>query len=135
MYCFATPGLSDCTKHPVTETVLESLFVSPLRVLEIGTGSGYQAAILSRLVRELYSIEIVPELARSAAETLSRLGFRNVAVLEGDGYLGLPEKAPFDRIILPPGVNSFTSFSGISGGAAAGWSHQSALGSRPSLSC
>ena len=77
------------------------------RVLEIGTGSGYQAAILSRLVRELYSIEIVPELARSAAETLSRLGFRNVAVLEGDGYRGLPEKAPFDRIILtaaPPEI-------------------------------
>jgi len=70
------------------------------RVLEIGTGSGYQAAILSLLVGELYSIEIVPELARSAAETLSRLGFRNVTVREGDGYRGLPEKAPFDRIIL-----------------------------------
>jgi len=77
------------------------------RVLEIGTGSGYQAAILSRLVGELYSIEIVPELARSAAETLSRLGFRNVSVREGDGYRGLPEKAPFDRIILtaaPPEI-------------------------------
>ena len=77
------------------------------RVLEIGTGSGYQAAILSRLVGELYSIEIVPELARSAAETLSRLGFRNVTVREGDGYRGLPEKAPFDRIILtaaPPEI-------------------------------
>src|ERR1019366_3547491 len=70
------------------------------RVLEIGTGSGYQAAILSRLVGELYSIEIVPELARSAAETLSRVGFRNVTVREGDGYRGWPEKAPFDRIIL-----------------------------------
>jgi len=70
------------------------------RALEIGTGSGYQAAILSRLVGELYSIEIVPELARSAAETLSRLGFRNVTVRVGDGYRGWPEKAPFDRIIL-----------------------------------
>jgi protein-L-isoaspartate(D-aspartate) O-methyltransferase len=77
------------------------------RVLEIGTGSGYQAAILSRLVGELYSIEIVPELARSAAETLSRVGFRNVTVREGDGYRGWPEKAPFDRIILtaaPPEI-------------------------------
>lgn len=77
------------------------------RVLEIGTGSGYQAAILSRLVGELYSIEIVPELARSAAETLSSLGFRNVTVREGDGYRGWPEKAPFDRIILtaaPPEI-------------------------------
>ena len=77
------------------------------RVLEIGTGSGYQAAILSRLAGELYSIEIVPELARSAAETLSRLGFRHVTVREGDGYRGWPEKAPFDRIILtaaPPEI-------------------------------
>ena len=70
------------------------------RVLEIGTGSGYQAAIMSGLVRELYSIEIVPELARSAADTLASLGFRNVTVREGDGYRGWPEMAPFDRIIL-----------------------------------
>lgn len=77
------------------------------RVLEIGTGSGYQAAILSRLAREIYSIEIVPELAHSAAKTLSSLGFRNVTVREGDGYRGWPEKAPFDRIILtaaPPEI-------------------------------
>jgi protein-L-isoaspartate(D-aspartate) O-methyltransferase len=77
------------------------------RVLEIGTGSGYQAAILSRLVGELYSIEIVPELARSAAETLWSLGLLNVTVREGDGYRGWPEKAPFDGIILtaaPPEI-------------------------------
>jgi protein-L-isoaspartate(D-aspartate) O-methyltransferase len=77
------------------------------RVLEIGTGSGYQAAVLSGLVGELYSIEIVPELARSAAETLRRLDFRNVTVREGDGYQGWPDKAPFDRIILtaaPPEI-------------------------------
>jgi protein-L-isoaspartate(D-aspartate) O-methyltransferase len=70
------------------------------RVLEIGTGSGYQAAILGQLAGEVYTIEIVPELAMSAAETLRRLGYRNVTVREGDGYAGWPEKAPFDRIIL-----------------------------------
>jgi protein-L-isoaspartate(D-aspartate) O-methyltransferase len=70
------------------------------RVLEIGTGSGYQAAILSPLAKEIYTIEIVPELARTAAGLLSQLGFRNVLVREGDGYRGWPEKAPFDRIIL-----------------------------------
>jgi len=77
------------------------------RVLEIGTGSGYQAAILSQMVKEVYTIEIVPELARSAANTLRRLGYRNVTVLQGDGYKGWPEKAPFERIILtaaPPDV-------------------------------
>jgi protein-L-isoaspartate(D-aspartate) O-methyltransferase len=70
------------------------------RVLEIGTGSGYQAAILSSLAKEVYTVEIVPELARSATETLRRLGHQNVFVREGDGYKGWPEKAPFDRIIL-----------------------------------
>lgn len=70
------------------------------RVLEIGTGSGYQAAILSSLAREVYTIEIVPQLAKSASETLNGLGYKNVIVREGDGYKGWPEKAPFDRIIL-----------------------------------
>ncbi len=78
-----------------------------LTVLEIGTGSGYQAAVLSGLVKQVYSIEIVPQLAQSSAETLARLGYRNVSVRHGDGYLGWPEKAPFDRIILtaaPPEI-------------------------------
>ncbi|MBI1791241.1 MAG: protein-L-isoaspartate(D-aspartate) O-methyltransferase [Acidobacteria bacterium] len=70
------------------------------RVLEIGTGSGYQAAVLSPLAQEVFSIEIVPELAHSAKSLLARLGYRNVQVLQGDGYQGWPEKAPFDRIIL-----------------------------------
>jgi protein-L-isoaspartate(D-aspartate) O-methyltransferase len=70
------------------------------RLLEIGTGSGYQAAILSRLAKEVYTIEIVPALAKSAAETFRRLGYRNIFAREGNGYLGWPEKAPFDRIIL-----------------------------------
>jgi protein-L-isoaspartate(D-aspartate) O-methyltransferase len=77
------------------------------RVLEIGTGSGYQAAVLSMLVKEVYSIEIVPQLAASAEATLRRLGYNNVRVRQGDGYKGWPEFAPFDGIILtaaPPEV-------------------------------
>jgi protein-L-isoaspartate(D-aspartate) O-methyltransferase len=70
------------------------------RVLEIGTGSGYQSAVLAELAREVYSIEMISELARSADETLSRIGYRNVHVRQGDGYRGWPERAPFDRIIL-----------------------------------
>ena len=71
-----------------------------LTVLEIGTGSGYQAAVLSALVKEIYTIEIVPELARSAAGTFQRLGLKNVFTRTGDGYKGWPDKAPFDRILL-----------------------------------
>jgi len=70
------------------------------RVLEIGTGSGYQAAVLSPLVREVYTIEIVPSLGRRAERTLKRLGYKNVSVRIGDGYQGWPEKAPFDKIIV-----------------------------------
>jgi protein-L-isoaspartate(D-aspartate) O-methyltransferase len=69
-------------------------------VLEIGTGSGYQAAILARLFERVYTIEIVPELARQAAVLLKGMGFDNVEVRHGDGYRGWPEKAPFDRIIV-----------------------------------
>jgi protein-L-isoaspartate(D-aspartate) O-methyltransferase len=70
------------------------------RVLEIGTGSGYQAAVLAELVAEVYSIEIVVPLAERARETLHRLGCRNVQVRAGDGYLGWPERAPFDAVIV-----------------------------------
>ena len=69
-------------------------------MLEVGTGSGYQAAILSGLVDTLYSIEIIPELAASAESVLQRLGYDNVFVKAGDGYLGWPEHAPFDGIIV-----------------------------------
>jgi protein-L-isoaspartate(D-aspartate) O-methyltransferase len=69
------------------------------RVLEIGTGSGYQTAVLAQLCARVYSIEIVPMLARSAKELLERLGYRNVELREGDGSLGWPEEAPFDAII------------------------------------
>src|SRR5438876_1102316 len=70
------------------------------RVLEIGTGSGYQAAILAELVSEIYSVEIVEPLARAAEATLQRLGYKNVHVKIGDGYKGWPEHAPFDAIIV-----------------------------------
>ncbi|MEX2091217.1 MAG: protein-L-isoaspartate(D-aspartate) O-methyltransferase [Pirellulales bacterium] len=70
------------------------------RVLEIGTGSGYQAAILSPLVRDVYTIEIVEPLGRRAARTLKKLGYKNVFAKVGDGYLGWPDAAPFDKIIV-----------------------------------
>jgi len=70
------------------------------RVLEIGTGSGYQAAILGELVAEVYSIEIIEPLAKTAEATLQRLGYKNVFVKVGDGYKGWPEHAPFDAITV-----------------------------------
>jgi protein-L-isoaspartate(D-aspartate) O-methyltransferase len=69
-------------------------------VLEIGTGSGYQSAVLGKVAGHVYSIEIIPELARESAERLKALGYHNVTVREGDGYRGWPEHAPFDGIIV-----------------------------------
>ena len=74
------------------------------RILEVGTGSGYQAAVAAELVSEVYSIEIIPELARSAADRLQRLGVSNVFVRAGDGYLGWPEQGPFDGILVTAGA-------------------------------
>jgi protein-L-isoaspartate(D-aspartate) O-methyltransferase len=70
------------------------------RVLEVGNGSGYQAAVLAELAKEVYSIEILEPLARRAAATLRELGYAGVVVRAGDGYLGWPEAAPFDAIIV-----------------------------------
>jgi len=70
------------------------------RVLEIGTGSGYQTAILAELAGQVFSIEVVPELAACAVPTLHRLGYTNARVRQGDGYRGWPEAAPFHRILL-----------------------------------
>jgi protein-L-isoaspartate(D-aspartate) O-methyltransferase len=69
-------------------------------VLEIGTGSGYQAAMLAEIVSKVYSMEIVPSLGREAAERLRTLGYANVEVRIGDGYAGWPEQAPFDAIVV-----------------------------------
>jgi protein-L-isoaspartate(D-aspartate) O-methyltransferase len=70
------------------------------KVLEIGTGSGYQAAVLAELAGAVYTIEIVDELARTAAKTLVDAGYKNVHVRSGNGYLGWPEEAPFDKIMV-----------------------------------
>jgi protein-L-isoaspartate(D-aspartate) O-methyltransferase len=79
----------------------EAAEVTPQKkVLEIGTGSGYQAAILGELAREVYTIEIIPELAERAKKTLAELGYRNVHVRAGNGYLGWPEQAPFDAVVV-----------------------------------
>jgi len=70
------------------------------KVLEIGTGSGYQAAILSELVKTVYTIEIIPELEKSAKDRFNNLGYNNIQVKLGDGYFGWKEKGPFDAIIV-----------------------------------
>jgi|SRR5690554_409474 len=70
------------------------------RVLEIGTGSGYQAAILGEIVSEVFSIEIIPELASSAEEVINQLEYSNISVRQGDGYYGWEEAAPFDAIVV-----------------------------------
>ena len=85
----------------VVAYMTEQLDVEPQHcVLEVGTGSGYQAAILSRLVREVVSVERYRTLADTARERLKTLGYSNVTVIAGDGFAGAPERAPFDRIIV-----------------------------------
>jgi protein-L-isoaspartate(D-aspartate) O-methyltransferase len=101
-------GLGQTISQPyVVAYMTEALRVAPShRVLEIGTGSGYQAAVLGELAREVYSIEIVPALAARAAATLKELGYAHVQVRAGDGYAGWPERAPFDRIIVTAAVGA-----------------------------
>ena len=70
------------------------------RALEVGTGSGYQAAVLAEVVDSVYTIEIVPELAQTARQRLTRMGYENVRVRTGDGYRGWPDRAPFDLIVV-----------------------------------
>jgi protein-L-isoaspartate(D-aspartate) O-methyltransferase len=93
---------SQTISQPYIVALMTELLALPerARVLEIGTGSGYQSAVLGELAAEVYSIEIVPALARSASEKLRQLGYTNVTVREGDGYRGWPEHAPFDGIIV-----------------------------------
>ncbi|MBK9169527.1 MAG: protein-L-isoaspartate(D-aspartate) O-methyltransferase [Bryobacterales bacterium] len=92
----------------IVAAMTDLLDVDPAhRVLEIGTGSGYQAAVLSGLVKQVFTMEVVPELAETSRALLQQLGYANVQVKHGDGYLGWPEEAPFDRIIVtaaPPEI-------------------------------
>lgn len=107
--------------HPVSigegQTISQPLIVAMMtealelkggeRILEVGTGSGYQAAVLGEIAGEVYTIEIVPALARRAKVDLVRLGYKNVFTREGDGYRGWPDKAPFDGIVItaaPPKI-------------------------------
>jgi protein-L-isoaspartate(D-aspartate) O-methyltransferase len=85
----------------IVALMLQVLQLEPAsRVLEIGTGTGYQTALLAQLAAHVYSVERHPQLAREAEAILSRLGYRNVTVLVGDGSKGLPEHAPFDAIVV-----------------------------------
>ena len=95
-------GDSQTISQPyVVAFMTEALELEPgHRVLEIGTGSGYQAAVLAEIAAEVYSMEILPGLGRQAESLLAELGYDNVRVRIGDGYRGWPEEAPFDRIIV-----------------------------------
>lgn len=95
------PGNQTISQPYIVALMTELLELKPSsRVLEIGTGSGYQSAVLAELASQVYTIEIVPELARLAGSRLKDLGYGNVTVREGDGYRGWPEHAPFDGIIV-----------------------------------
>jgi protein-L-isoaspartate(D-aspartate) O-methyltransferase len=99
-------GLGQTISQPyMVARMLEILELGPRdRLLDIGTGSGYQAAVASSLCREVVGIEIVPELAETARQTLSDLGYSNVSVVAGDGSVGLPERGPYDAIVVAAGA-------------------------------
>ena len=95
-------GYNQTISQPyIVAYMTEALELQPThKVLEIGTGSGYQAAVLGELAKDVYTIEIVEPLATTARETLKRLGYENVHVRVGNGYRGWPEQAPFDRVMV-----------------------------------
>ena len=115
-HLFVPPGLRDVAymdsplpigeDQTISQPYIVALMTESLglgdnaRVLEIGTGSGYQAAVLSGIADSVWTIEIIPSLAENAAALLDSLGYGNVTVRSGDGYYGWPEKAPFDAIIV-----------------------------------
>ena len=100
------------------------------RVLEIGTGSGYQAAILAELAREVYTIEIVAALSERARQTIAGLGYKNVHVKTGNGYLGWPEHAPYDRVIVTAAPTPFRLRWSRSCASAVSWPSPSARSTR-----
>lgn len=99
-------GFGQTISQPYTVTFMTNLLglTGDEKVLEIGTGSGYQAAILSRLSKEVYSVERIPELASSAKTNLKRLGYKNVFVRDASGEFGWKEKSPFDAILVTAGM-------------------------------
>ncbi len=112
-YAYEDRPLPIGSRQTISQPYIVALMTEQLQlepndvVLEIGTGSGYQAAVLSRLAKEVISIEILPELAESARQALAADGRNNVQVIVGDGYRGWPARAPFDAIIVtaaPPEV-------------------------------
>ena len=94
-------GFGQTISQPyIVAYMTEALKLEPThRVLEIGTGSGYQTALLAELAAQVYSIEVVEALAARARQTLDEMGYRNLHIRVGDGYAGWPDEAPFDRII------------------------------------
>jgi protein-L-isoaspartate(D-aspartate) O-methyltransferase len=110
-----TIGLGQTISQPyIVGYMTEALKLEPThRVLEIGTGCGYQTAVLAELAREVFSIEVLHELAEGARQMLTGLGYANVHIRAGDGYAGWPEHAPYDRILgaaapasVPPALAS-----------------------------
>lgn len=95
-------GLNQTISQPYIVALMTELAgIGPSScVLEIGTGTGYQAAVLAEIAEKVYSIEIIGELAENAEERLKKLGYKNIEIKHGDGYAGWPEKAPFDAIIV-----------------------------------
>lgn len=95
-------GLNQTISQPyIVALMTELASISPSsRVLEIGTGTGYQAAVLAEIAEKVYSIEIIGELAENARKRLQKLGYKNIEIRHGDGYAGWPEQAPFDAIVV-----------------------------------
>lgn len=99
-------GYGQTISQPYIVALMTELLrlTSGAKVLEIGTGCGYQTAVLAEIAAEVYSVEIIEPLAKEAADRLRRLGYRNIQVKRGDGYLGWPEHAPFDGIVVTAGA-------------------------------
>jgi len=104
-------GYGQTISQPFTVAFMTDLLelTGKEKVLEVGTGSGYQAAILSKLAKEVYTIEIIPQLAEKAKKTLAKLGYKNVKVRVGNGRYGWKEAGPFDAIIVTAGMEEIPS--------------------------